>query len=591
MPGSPSEKFQQLASLFERAITLSPSEREPFLSECCGADTELRDELDRLIAADGAVQLDAPPQSETLPRFGIYQAQERIGTGGMGSVYVATREDGQIEQRVAVKAISSALASPLLIERLRRERQILAGLNHPCIATFLDGGVTSDGHPYLVMEYVDGQPIDEWCDARQLPIADRLRLFLKVCAAVAFAHQHLIVHRDLKPANILVNADGEPKLLDFGIAQTLGAELAATHSTHLFFTPLYSSPEVLRNQPASVTADVYSLGVLRYMMLAGAHPFSREAEPSPAGLIEDILASDPVSLKDAVVESAAADRSETAASLRRVLHGDLEAIVNKAIAKSPLERYGSVDQLEEEVRDYLAGRPVKAARPTAPYLFRKWIGRHKPLAIGAMLTVASLVAGLIATLWQARVADRRFAEAHDVARYLLFDVQRSVAKLPGSTPLRAEIVGHSLDYLDRLSAERIRDTSLRTEVGEAYAELAAVLGNPRLANLGEVAKARESYRKAIATLEPIASANRNNQRARVALARTRLELGRSLDLEGKHDEGLGLMHNATTDFVALSKQWPDDFAVHRQAAVAFDALSQALSQSEGYVNASNLDRG
>lgn len=587
---SPQERFRQMARLFQQAVELPPGpEREAWLELNCAADPVLREEVARLLASDVTVRERRSSAPARFPRFGIYQARELIGAGGMGAVYLATREDGEIRQRVAVKAIASPYHSPLLDDRLRNERQILAELYHPNIAAFLGGGRTDDGFSYLVMEYVEGERIDFWCDSRRLSIHRRLNLFLKVCAAVSFAHQRLIVHRDLKPANVLVTPQGEPKLLDFGIARALTTDAHSTQTTsNLFLTPLYASPEVLRNQPVSVAADVYSLGVLLYQLLKGACPFGGN-EATPAEIVQSVLSTDAPALSDAVPREAGATRGETHASLARLLKGELESIVAKALARSPADRYASVEQFAEDIRRNLDGRPVEAASTAGFYRMRKLVSRHKSVVATAALVTISLLAGLLATLWQARLAERRFADAHELARYLQFDLRKAVAKLPGATPVEADMVRHSLNYLDRLSGQKISDPVLRTEVGEGYLDLGAVLGSPFQPNLGETAKARESFRKAIAILQPLAATDPNNRRARISLARSKLELGRSIGFGGTASEGLELVEEAARDFDDMAGRWPSDFDVRRQAEATFQSLGVALSANNGYVNAQNLD--
>src|SRR5580698_1769722 len=287
MPPLSQERYQQLNIWFEAALRIPPGpEREQYLNQLPANDATLLEELRQLLESDTDVQSRASSAPARLPRFGSYQARSLLG-----AVYRATREDGEFRHEVAVKVVAGVMWSPVLDERFRRERQILAGLQHPYIARFLDGGITGEGAPYLVMEYVEGERIDQWCDARRLSIRARLELFLKVCEAVSYAHQKLIVHRDLKPSNILVTSDGEPRLLDFGVARTVQpagvgeATLQSTLTPGLFATPLYASPEVLRGENPGVGCDVYSLGVLLYEMLSGRRPFSGANLP-PAKIIE-----------------------------------------------------------------------------------------------------------------------------------------------------------------------------------------------------------------------------------------------------------------------------------------------------------------
>ena len=419
------ERFQQLAAWFEAAVKIPPGAmREAYLTEISAGDRTLREDLERLLESDSALQRSPSSVFPRLPRFGAYQARELLGAGGMGAVYLATREDGEVRQRVAVKVTSGVLWSPALDERFRRERQILAELQHPYIARFLDGGITGDGAPYLVMEYVDGQRIDAWCDQRKLSIRGRLGLFLKVCGAVSYAHQKLIVHRDLKPSNILVTAEGEPRLLDFGIARTLepDANGQATLTPGLFATPLYASPEVLRGENPGVGCDVYSLGVLLYELLSGKRPFSGVNLP-PAKIIEQVLESHPAPASMAVPEDremALARGVDTGQAVRRQLRGDLDAVGAKALAKLPAERYASVEQMAEDVRRYLSGYPVQAAPVNAWRRATRFVARNKARVGAVVLIVLALIAGLLGTAWQARVAseervasDRRFNEARD----------------------------------------------------------------------------------------------------------------------------------------------------------------------------------
>ena len=614
MPAPSQQRFQQLAHWFEEALQLPPGpEREAYVAKVSDGDGTLQEELTSLLASDFDVQRSAssaqprwPPAR--LPRFGSYQARELLGAGGMGAVYRATREDGELRHQVAVKVVAGVLWSPVLGERFRRERQILAELQHPYIARFLDGGLTSDGAPYLVMEYVEGERIDAWCDHQRLSIRSRLELFLRVCGAVSYAHQKLIVHRDLKPSNILVTGNGEPRLLDFGVARTLEptaigdiqatANGQITVTSGLFATPSYASPEVLRGETAGVACDIYSLGVLLYELLSGARPFGGANLP-PSEIVQQVLTSEAPPASAAVPDApevAVARGEESTQALRRQLRGDLDAVTAKALAKSQAERYASVEQFAEDLRRYLSGYPVQAAPPGALQRATKFVARNKARVAAVTLIGLALVAGLVGTAWQARVArteriasDRRFNEARELARYLVFELQTSVGALPGSTPVRAEMVSRSLAYLDQLSAEKTNDQNLRIEVARGYLQLADVLGNPFRPNIGEPARAKESYRKAIAILTPIAAKSQDNREARLFLARGKLMLGRSIGFGAASPEGRELVRGATEEFGRLAARWPSDFTVRSQAAIAYASLSQSLSLQEGYVSTSNLE--
>jgi non-specific serine/threonine protein kinase/serine/threonine-protein kinase len=570
--------FQRLTELFEQALELDGTEREAYITAACDGDVPLETKLRRLLRSDAEVRGRSAPR---LPRFGVFQARELVGTGGMGAVYRATREDGDVRQQVAVKVVGSVLWSAVMDDRFRRERQILAELIHPNIARFLDSGVTENGTPYLVMELVEGERIDSWCEREHLGIAARLKLFLKVCAAVSFAHQKLIVHRDLKPGNILIAKDGEPKLLDFGVARTLdpgGIDGSPAQTASLFFTPLYASPELLRGEVTGVGCDVYSLAVLLYELRTGTRPFGGSTA-TPARIIEQVLSAE-LRLPSAAVSEGV---------LRRALQGDLDAIVAKGLAKSPRDRYASVEQLAADVRRYLDGFPVQAASTGAAYRAGKFLKRHRTGVAAAAIVIVSIAGGLAAALWQSHIAERRFAQTRELARYMMFDLTQSVGTLPGATPVQTDMVTHSLEYLDRLAAERTGDGLLRIETGEGYARLAALLGHPSQNNLGDLARAKETYRKAIAMLEP-AARDAGNLRANLALAKSRFELGQVLGFAIDSGEGVQLIEAATKDFARLVQRWPDDFDLRIQASVAFEVYALALSRPQGYIVNRALDR-
>ncbi len=595
--------FARLDRLFQEALEFPAGEaREAFLHTSKTVDPGLVDDVSRLLERDEIVQQAAHTTDRALPRFGAYHGREVIGRGGMGTVYRATREDGEVTMEVAVKSISSPIWSSVLGERFRRERQILAQLRHPHIAAFLDGGVGEDGLPFLVMELVDGQPIDAYCDGERLGLRQRLQIFLRVCAAVDFAHRQLIVHRDIKPSNLMVTEAGEPKLLDFGLARSMERTAAKQDNPTLFFTPLYSSPEVLRGKPAAVTDDVYSLGILLYRLLIGARPFDSEGT-TPAEIVDSVLHSEPRrasavlrGMKPAEAAKAAAARSETAANLRRMLEGDLDAIALRSVAAAATERYGSVAEFAEDLSRYLDGRAVRAVGGGWLYRTRKFVSRHKAPMAAVVLVVSSLSAGVVATLIEAReastqraAADRRFQDARGLIRYMMFELQNSIQKLPGSTPIKADMVKHSLDYLDQIAAEKSTDDSLRVDTAEGYTELADVLGHPLRPNLGKADQAREIYAKAIALLEPVVMRNPQDERARRALARARLMLGMSLIFYRQWEKGGKLVETASGDLVRMADAAPNDFELQRAASDALESLGVAKSQPDGYTSGGHED--
>ena len=597
------EYFVRLDRLFQEALELrAGQERDEFLKASGGDDPQLVSDVKRLLERDVLVQQSAASGEPVLPRFGAYQVQEVIGRGGMGTVYRATREDGEVKLEAAVKSISSPLWSAILDERFRRERQILAQLRHPNIAAFLDSGLGEDGLPYLVMELVAGEPIDRYCDRQRLSIRQRLKIFLEVCAAVDFAHRQLIVHRDIKPNNILVTESGEPKLLDFGLARTVELSSTRPDNPTLYFTPSYASPELLRGKPAAVTDDVFSLGILLYRLLIDSRPIDAE-DSTPAEIVDAVLHTEPrrasaivKAMEPAKAQAAAEARGDTADGLKKTLARDLDAIALKAVARSAAERYSSVAELAEDISRYLDGRPVEAVRGGAFYAARKLVVRHKASAAAVLLIVLSIATGVVATLIEAsearrqrEAAERRFGEARELARYMMFELQTEIQKLPGSTPVKAEMVKHSLEYLDRVAAEKGNDDGLRIDIAEGYTELADVLGHPLRSNLGQAAEARDTYRKAIALLEPVVARDPGNARAKRALAHARLMLGMSLIFYRKWDEGDKLVEPAERTLVEMANASPGDLEANRQAAMAAESLAVAISQRDGYTTGGSAD--
>jgi eukaryotic-like serine/threonine-protein kinase len=429
------DRWRQIDTLFAEALEQPAEERGAFLAAACAGDAELLRAVEELLAADeeSAAFLERPAGEllgfvpEPEGRLGPYQLLRRLGDGGMGTVYLARREDEHYERDVAVKVIRSGLQSPEALHRFFAERQILARLEHPNIARLYDGGSTEDGRPYLVMELVEGVPVDDYCDGHQLSIDQRLGLFLRICAAVQYAHQNLLVHRDLKPANILVTAAGEPKLLDFGIAKRLepGSSTVPnrTQTGLRMMTPVYASPEQVRGEAIATTSDVYALGVLLYELLAGRSPY-RVGNGLPHEIERAICEQEPerpsLALFRAVdgalsPEEIAHARGTRPHGLQRRLRGDLDNIVLMALRKEPGRRYGSAGQLARDIESHLQSLPVMARPDTLPYRARKFARRHRA-GMAAAAVVVLLVAGFIGSLI---VQGRRITRERDKARYSL----------------------------------------------------------------------------------------------------------------------------------------------------------------------------
>jgi len=496
------ERWSQIRSLVERAVALPPKERSAFLhSETSDASliAEVEEHLayDRQASAMFSVESWQQRAQRTAAEtnldgtiLGSYRVLEEVGRGGMGAVYSAERADGVYQQRVALKILQESTFTPSMAERFRRERQILARLQHPGIARLLDGGVMPDGRPYLVLEYIDGERLDRYCDTKHLDVDARLRLFLKVAEVVQSAHQHLVLHLDLKPANILVTPEGTPKLLDFGIAKVLNPALshwaeAQTEPGTLKLTARYASPEQVRGEPVTTASDVYSLGVILYELLSGHSPYGATDRAT-----HQIL--------HAVCEEVPAKPSTWTSGLK----GDLDNIVLRALRKAPFERYASADQLSEDILRYLQGRPVLARGDAPVYVAAKFIRRNRVVVSVAGLLLCSLIVGLVEVTRARSRAERRFNEVRQLAHSVMFDYADAIDRLPGATPVRAQLVKDALTYLDNLSKEA--DTpQLQKEIVDAYVRVSNVQGNEYENNLGDTKAAMASAHKAVDAAEKL----------------------------------------------------------------------------------------
>ncbi|MBI4904013.1 MAG: protein kinase [Acidobacteria bacterium] len=546
------DRWRTVKEVFEKALEAEESTRSAVLDRACAGDAMLRQEVESLLAS----HLQAPDFIEkpavvfnladkpAEKRFGPYLVLRKIGQGGMGSVYLGVRDDEQFNKRVAIKVVHFGDTEEIL-RRFRHERQILATLDHPNIAKLLDGGTTEDGLPYFVMDYVEGTSLLEYCDAQRLSLAERLRIFVTICSAVQYIHQNLVIHRDLKPGNIIVTAEGTPKLLDFGIAKLLKPELLtapqdATRIELQMMTAGYASPEQVRGDPITTASDVYSLGVILFELLSGHRPYLLRND-SPAEITRVVCEQEAERPSATVsrVEEVSSDRkavtttphtisrnrSTTPEKLERDLRGDLDSIVLKALRKEPVRRYPSAGQFAEDVERYLAGLPVNAHQGSLQYLAGKFVRRNYKGVIAAGLVTLSLVGGMIATTWQARVArqersraERRFNDVRYLANSFLFEFHDSIQNLPGSTPARRLVVRKALEYLDSLSKESAADSGLRIELAQAYQKVGDVQGNPANPNLGDTSAAQASYRRSLQILEDLAYRDPKNSKARLAMA-------------------------------------------------------------------------
>ena len=494
-----------LRALFEQALALPPAQREAFVAT---AAPDLQGELSALLAhhlaSTGAhpfLVSPATPSQAARPgqRLGAWEIVAPLGTGGMGEVFEARRADGRYEGRAAVKLLKRGMDSSAVLQRFALERQALARLSHPHIARLLDAGASDEGLPYFVLEYVDGQPIDQ--AVRGLPLEARLKLFLQLADAVGHAHRNLLVHRDLKPSNVLVDGQAQVKLLDFGIAKALdpleGPDSDVTVGGVRPFTPNYASPEQVRGEPVTTATDIYSLGVLLYQMLTGTRPTGRDAA-SPAEAARSVLEDAPT--RPSSLSAAQAIDPQWLVNRRR-LAGDLDNILLKSLDKTIERRYASVDALAADVRAFLQGFPVSARAPSAAYVTGKFVRRHRiGTALAGLALTAVLGSGALA--WhQADRANARFEDLRQLARAVLFDYHDLVEPLAGATPVRKRLVVDALSYLDRLSQDAPSNRALRREMGVAYRVVGLVQRNGyRRAHLGDTAGAMRSYARSITAL-------------------------------------------------------------------------------------------
>lgn len=566
------ERHAQITRLLDEALKQPPIERAAWLSSACGDDAELQHEVLSLLAAlaDDPDFIEAPAlagmnvllsasadgdQSLAGARIGAWRIVQELGHGGMGAVYLAERADEQFRERVALKIVRRGMDTDFVLRRFRHERQILASLHHPNIAQLYDGGTTDDGLPYFVMEYIAGEPINQYCDHQHLSTLERLKLFRIVCGAVHYAHQNLVIHRDIKPANILITADGTVKLLDFGIAKILNPDISQTlekTATQVrLMTPEYASPEQVRGEPITTATDVYSLGVLLYELLTGHRPY-RLTSILPSDIEKVICEQEPTRPSTAISrneerltadgtstlitpEQVSQARAEPPDRLRRKLAGDLDNIVLMALRKEPQRRYASVEHLSEDIRRHLAGLPVTARPDTFGYRTGKFIRRHKAGVAAAALIALSLVAGLVGTIWQARRAqaaqaraERRFNDVRRLANSYLFEFHDAIAELQGTTQARALVVRRALEYLDSLAQESGDDRSLQQELAAAYLKVGDVQGRPGHASLGDKEGALTSYRKALAIYQALAESGKVDDALRQEMETGFLRVGDAL---------------------------------------------------------------
>ena len=500
-----SAQFARLSALLDEALDLEGPQRDAFLNELDARDAllaaQVRDLLASMAAMHGEGLLETrnvqptrrsatPDEDVTLVgrSFGPYRVLRILGHGGMGMVWLAERADGLFDRRVALKLVHPGLMGTALTERFARERAILAGLEHPHIAHLLDAGFTADGQPYLAIEYVDGTPLTTYCDREQLSVRARIGVLLQVLDAVQFAHSNLVIHRDLKPSNLLVDGDGQVKLLDFGIAKLLhegtARESELTALAGRAFTPDYASPEQITGAPITTASDVYSLGVLLYEVLCGQRPYHPKRDSR--GALEEAIVTDEVARPSdaALTDSIAVMRSTSPRRLAQTLRGDLDTIAQKALKKHPAERYATVEALAQDLRRHLAGEVVEARPDSAYYRLSRFVVRHQIVVASAAAVTVALGAGLGVSLWQAGVAREQAAVARSEAakatavQDFLLDIFRANSiERPDPIKARETTARELLDFGGKQAEEGLKDApEARATVLDTLADMYYQLG-------------------------------------------------------------------------------------------------------------------
>jgi eukaryotic-like serine/threonine-protein kinase len=503
-------RWEAVGELFEQALSLPAGERTACVDRASDGDDELRREVISLLASHKAapggfvqekiknavISFHETKLAVTqTARVGPYRLIRELGRGGMGTVFLAERDDNQYKASVAIKLVRPGMDTEFILARFRRERQTLARLQHPNIARLLDGGTTSDGLPYIVMEYVDGNAITHHAQQQELDITARVVLFLSMCSAVDYAHRNFVIHRDLKPGNVLVDSQGVPKLLDFGICKLLRTDTLSTVSGDEtmpgMMTPNYASPEQIRGDAVTLLSDVFSLGVLLYELLTEKCP-ARFTSLTAEGIARDTQKQIPLA------SSTVADKV-----LARHLSGDLDNILMRALETEPGRRYESAALFADDLRRYLLHEPVLARPQTWGYRALKFVQRNRSKISAAAALFLILAAALAISLREAYVANTRLAQVRGLANKLVFDVHDAVHDLPGATHARQVIVQTAINYLDSVTAAVRGDAQAERELASAYRRLGDAQGNVVGANLGDSAGALVSYQKALALLENI----------------------------------------------------------------------------------------
>lgn len=596
------ENWEKLNEIFHSALELKAEQRDEFITNECGDDTELLKEVNNLIASaesdtvflnDNAIgNLDNNfPVLEDFngKSIGHYRIIKEVGRGGMGAVFLAERADKEFDQKVALKIVHNQFANKSLIERFRNERQILASLKHPNIAHLIDGGTTENGLPYFVMEYVEGETLLDYCDKNKLNTDERLKLFQNICSAVSHAHKNLIIHRDIKPTNILLTKDGVPKLLDFGIAKPytlieLKESVTLTQTGGRMLTPDYASPEQVSGEMVTTSTDVYSLGVVLYELLTGHRPYQLanqnplesfkiicEREPTrPSSIVgtTEEKSSDKARTNKITPQTVSENRNTQPDSLSRQLVGDIDNILLKSIRKEPARRYDSVNEFVDDIKRYQNGLPVNATADSKMYRVKKFVSRHKAGTMMAAFATLLLISATAITSWQyvkaqkaQAEAEQRFNDVRQLANSIVFELHDQIKDLPGSTPAREKLITRALEYLDKLASANSNDPTLLLELADAYEKIGDIQGGMNESNLGKRELAFQSYNKSLNIGEQLIKRQPNNSEFQIKLADSYFKIANMRWIQLKIPESIKLYEKSVKIRRKLFEQNPSDKAI------------------------------
>ncbi|MCU1288932.1 MAG: ppkA [Acidobacteria bacterium] len=617
------ERWQHLKSVLETAMEISPTEREVYLKNACSGDDELLREVESFLAFEnaGGDVFDKPAFSTAFKelsaadaadnfvgmKIGKYRIISELGSGGMGMVFLAERTDGEFEQQVAVKILRRSFFNSSAKQKFQQERQILARLKHPYIAQLLDGGATEENTPFLVMEHVRGTPITRYAAEKNLSLSEKLDLFRKVCEAVSFAHRNLIVHRDLKPDNILINEDGIPKLLDFGIAKLLSEnEINATVTRFQALTPEYASPEQITGGAITTATDIYGLGIILYELVTGQRPFAASSSNAEQ-LLHAIAETAPVKPSEALTKNANDQRKRETQSgvsspdapffsrllfFRSIIKTDLDNIILKALRKNPERRYKSVELFAEDIRRHLAGLPVTARPDTFLYRAEKFVSRN-PLAFAAtLLAFVCLSGGLLISNYQRQIAiaerakaERRFKDVRALANSFMFEINEKIDESP--IKARELLVMRAIEYLDKLAAEADSDITLQSELATAYEKIGDVQSEIFKPGLGNSQGAYESHRKALQMREIIYSRSPQDVQSGLELAQSYVKIGNVSSMIGNTASAVEYYNKAVALHEKLLSIEPENVQLLKSASRSYAMLGQAILRSGSLSNALN----